>query len=229
MIKQSLPAVSLVTADNFETFIKSDKIVIVGFFDATDVASNQTFTALAQSQRDDFVFGATNDASLAEQESLKRPGVIMCKTYDDPKTVHEGPFEEKSLSEWTKVNSMPIFGEIGPTTFATYMDSGIPLAYLFVQNEEQKAQLTGDLKPTVRKYRGKINFGTIDAVQYGSHAGTLNLYVAYAYRTDHIAMKRSLRSSSMILQRMRNIHLINLRRSMLTTSRNSSTVTSMAV
>jgi protein disulfide-isomerase A1 len=178
MVKQTLPAVTLVTAENFESFIKSDKVVIVGFFDDSDSASNQTFAAVAKIQRDEFLFGATNDASLTKTEGVKKPGIVMYKSYDEGKAVFDGPFEEVPLEAWTKESAIPLMGEIGPETYATYMESRIPLAYIFVGNEDEKKRLGELLTPVAGNFRGKVNFATIDAVLYGGHAVNLNLLIS---------------------------------------------------
>jgi protein disulfide-isomerase A1 len=175
MIKQSLPAVSIVTADNFDTFTKSDKVVIVGFFSAADTASNETFTALANAQRDDFIFGASNDAALAKAQGVKLPGVVMYKSYDEGKTVNTGKFEQAPLQAWTKQSAVPLMGEVGPETYSAYMESGLPLAYVFVENEDDKNRFKDELTAVAGKFRGKVNFATIDAVQFGGHASNLNL------------------------------------------------------
>ena len=182
MIKQSLPAVSLVTAESFDSFTKSDKVVIVGFFDATDKTSNETFTALANAQRDDFIFGATNDASLAKTEGVKVPGVVMYKTYDEGKTVNSGKFELAPLEAWTKQSAVPLMGEVGPETYSGYMESGLPLAYIFVATEADKTRLGDELTALAAKFRGKVNFATIDAVQFGGHASNLNLYFPFPFQ-----------------------------------------------
>jgi len=175
MIKQALPALSLVTSENFGTFTESDKVVVVGFFDAADTKSNETFAALAQSQRDDFIFGASNDAALAKAQGIKVPAVVMYKSYDDEKTVYDGKFEEAALQAWTKETAVPIMGEVGPDTYSAYMESGLPLAYVFADSEADKERLSKELLPVAAKYRGKVNFATIDAVKFGGHANNLNL------------------------------------------------------
>jgi protein disulfide-isomerase A1 len=177
MIKQSLPAVTLVTSQNFETFTKSDKVVIVGYFDAADKTSNETFTGFANGQRDNFLFGASSDADLIAKEDVKVPGVVMYKTYDEGKAVFSGPFEGAPLEAWAKQTAVPLMGEIGPETYSDYMESGIPLAYIFVEKEEDKTRLVEQLTPVAEKFRGKINFATIDAVQFGGHASNLNLSI----------------------------------------------------
>jgi protein disulfide-isomerase A1 len=177
MIKQSLPPVSDVTSANIEAFIKSDKVVVVAFFDVADTASNQTFTAVANSLRDDFIFGATSDAELAKEQGVTPPGVVMYKSYDEGKADYDGPFEADAITDWTKKSAVPLFGEIGPESYAGYMESGLPLAYLFVADDGEKKHFAEILSPVAAKYRGKVNFGTIDAVQFGGHASNLNLYL----------------------------------------------------
>jgi protein disulfide-isomerase A1 len=175
MVKQSLPPVSEVTAANFESFTTSDKVVVVGFFAADDDKSNATFSAVANSQRDDFLFGATNDASLAKKAGVSLPGVVLYKTFDEGKTVYDGKFEQAALQGWTKQSAVPLLGEVGPETYAGYMESGLPLAYVFVENEADKKRFGEELSGVAAKYRGKVNFATIDAVQFGGHASNLNL------------------------------------------------------
>jgi protein disulfide-isomerase A1 len=55
------------------------------------------------------------------------------------------------------------------------MSAGIPLAYIFSETEEERKELGEALKPIAEKYKGKINFATIDAKAFGAHAGNLNL------------------------------------------------------
>ena len=176
MIKQSLPPVSDVTAANFDSFTQSDKVVVIGFFAADDTKSNQTFSAVANAQRDDFLFGATNDAALAKAQGVTVPGVAIYKSYDEGKSVYTGKFDQAAIIGWTKQAAVPLMGEVGPETYAAYMESGLPLAYVFVENEADKKKFNEELTPLAAKYRGKINFATIDAVQFGGHASNLNLY-----------------------------------------------------
>jgi len=215
MIKQSLPAVTLLTPENFESFSTSDKVVIVGFFDATDKTSNATFSSLADSQRDNFLFGATSDATLAKQEGVTVPGVVMYKKYDDAKTPYTDKFEQAALQGWTKQNAVPLMGEVGPETYSGYIESGLPLAYIFVEKEDVKKKLGEELSAIARKYRGKVNFATIDAVQFGGHASNLNLYFPSSvglFTHSCVVRKLGLPSQFKMSQRIRNSLMIKPRR-----------------
>lgn len=175
MVKQSLPAVSVLDKEAYQTFKGADKVVVVAYFSADDKKSNATFSEVAESLRENFLFGATNDASLAEAAGVKTPAIVLYKTFDEGKAVYDSKFDSAKITEFVKVASTPLVGEVGPETYAGYMESGLPLAYIFVDNDSIKEKLTGYVKPLAEKYKGKINFATIDASAFGAHAQNLNL------------------------------------------------------
>jgi protein disulfide-isomerase A1 len=175
MVKQSLPAVSVLTKETIDSFKTSDKVVVVAYFNADDKKSNETFSKIAESHRDDYLFGAISDPAVIEAAKVTAPGVIVYRTFDEPETVYDGAFEADALTSFVKTTAIPLIGEVGPETYAGYMSAGIPLAYVFVEGDEQKAKYVDGLKKIAAKHKGKINFATIDAVAFGAHAQNLNL------------------------------------------------------
>lgn len=175
MTKQSLPAVSILDKDSHEAFIKADTVVLVAYFAADDKDTNATYSQVAESLRESYLFGATSDAALAKAAGVEVPALVLYKSFDEGKTVFDGKFEVEKVTDFAKVASTPLVGEVGPETYAGYMDAGIPLAYIFVDNDDDKEKLTKAVKPLAEKYRGKINFATIDAAAFGAHAQNLNL------------------------------------------------------
>lgn len=122
MTKQGLPSVSDITAATLEDFKTADKVVLVAYFDAKDAKSNETYTALANSLRDSFLFGATNDAALAQAESVTQPGLVLYKQFDEGKSVYAGSaFDAQTIETFIKTASVPLIGEVGPDTYAGYM------------------------------------------------------------------------------------------------------------
>ncbi|KAK9457610.1 thioredoxin-like domain-containing protein [Dipodascopsis uninucleata] len=172
MVKQSMPAVSTLGKEGLEEFKTADDVVLVGFF--SDAESNATFTKVAEFLRDSFLFGATSDLELAKAESVTPPAVVMYKKFDDNKLEYGGDFEAEDIISFAKVESMPLVGDVSQVTYMSYMQSGLPLGYIFAE-ADGKAELAKLATPIAKKYRGKINVATIDVVPYGQHAENLNL------------------------------------------------------
>ena len=193
MIKQSLPAVSILDKDTIKDFKTADKVVLIAYLDADDKESTEAYTKAATNLRDNYLFGSTTSATLAKKEGVKAPAIVLYKAYDEPKTVYDGKLDSEEIEQFVKTVSVPLIGEVGPDTYAGYMSAGIPLAYLFVDSDESKAKLSTEIRPIAEKFKGKINFATIDAVAFGAHAGNLNLEVgkwpAFAIQETHKNVK----------------------------------------
>jgi protein disulfide-isomerase A1 len=175
MMKQSLPAVSILTKDTLEDFKTADKVVLVAYIAADDKASNETYTAIAEELRDTYLFGGVNDAAVAEAEGVTAPAIVLYKAFDEGKTTFTDKFDAEAIKEFASVASTPLIGEVGPETYSGYMASGLPLAYIFAETPEERTELGEAMRPLAEKYKGKINFATIDASTFGAHAGNLNL------------------------------------------------------
>lgn len=121
MTKQSFPAVSSVTEENLEEFKTMDKIVIIGYIASDDKASSKSFTAFAESQRDNYLFAASNDAALAKAEGVKQPSIVLYKDFDEKKAVFDGKLENEAILEWVNTASTPLVGELGPETYSKYI------------------------------------------------------------------------------------------------------------
>ena len=122
MTKQALPAVSILTAGTLEEFKTTDKVVVVAYIAADDKTSNQTYTALAESLRDDYIFGATNDAALATAEGVKQPSIVLYKEFDEGKNIFSEAFQQETISSFISTSSTPLVGEVGPETYAGYIN-----------------------------------------------------------------------------------------------------------
>ncbi|EKD19226.1 protein disulfide isomerase [Drepanopeziza brunnea f. sp. 'multigermtubi' MB_m1] len=175
MTKQSLPAVSTLTKDTLEDFKTADKVVLVAYFAADDKASNATFTTVAEKLRDSFLFGAITDAAVAKAEGVTFPAVILYKSFDEGKSIFTDTFDAETIEKFANTASVPLVGELGPDTYTMYMETGLPLAYIFAETEEERTTLAKSLKDVAELHRSKVNFATIDAKAFGAHAGNLNL------------------------------------------------------
>ena len=121
MTKQSLPAVSILSTESIEEFKTADKVVMVAYISADDKTSNTTFSEVADTLRDDYLFGATSDATLAEAEGVTAPAIVLYKDFDEGKNTYSEKFDVAKITEFAKTASTPLVGEVGPETYAGYM------------------------------------------------------------------------------------------------------------
>jgi len=102
--------------------------------------------------------------------------VVLFKKFDEGKNVlPKDSFE--MLSHFIAANSVPLIDEIGPHNFKSYVDSGIPLAYLFVDLtvEGQKDEYISKVKDLAQATKGKLSWVYIDWAKYAKHSERLGL------------------------------------------------------
>ncbi|GBC08909.1 hypothetical protein RclHR1_08490003 [Rhizophagus clarus] len=175
MKKQALPARTDVNIENFDTFKDSDDKVVIGFFGVDDQKEFNIFSEISEELRDDFIFGVTGQQEVITKAEVKLPSVVLYKKFDEGKNVFEGNFTKEELISFIKKNSIPLLAEIGPENYASYVDSGLPLAFIFYDDEEQRTKLGKDIEPVAKEHKGKVNFVYIDATKFGQHAENINL------------------------------------------------------
>jgi protein disulfide-isomerase A1 len=121
MTKQNLPAVSVLDKDTLSDFKTSDSVVLVAYFAADDKASNETYTAVANTLRDNYLFGAISDAAIAKEDGVTQPSIVLYKTFDEGKNTFTEKFNAEAIEKFAKAAATPLIGEVGPETYSTYM------------------------------------------------------------------------------------------------------------
>jgi len=177
--RQSLPAVSEVTAENLDEFQKADKIVAIAYLSSSTDAPAAEFSATAEAHRDDYLFGSTIDKAAIEAAGVTPPTIVVYRSFDEPKSEYPYPISsitKKDLVDWIKELAIPVIDEVSGENYAVYAGSPKPLAYLFLDPtlEDKEAHIAA-IKPIAAKYKSKVNFVWIDAVKFGDHAKALNL------------------------------------------------------
>jgi protein disulfide-isomerase A1 len=163
LARQSLPAVSSVTAANHVEFKGADKIVLVAYLEESDATNIGTYNDFAESHRDDYLFGLSHDPTAISEAGIVPPAMVMYKTFDEGRNDFSASFTRESLASFVQEHAVPLLDEISPENFATYAEAGIPLAYIFIPSDDSnRATLVKSLEPVAREYKGKVNFVWID-------------------------------------------------------------------
>ncbi|KAF8076444.1 protein disulfide isomerase [Lyophyllum atratum] len=182
MVKQSLPAVSEVTAENHEEFQKADKLVVVAYLPTSTSEPAPEFSAAAEKHRDEYLFGLTTDEEAIKAAGVTAPAIVVYRSFDEPRSEYPYPVSStttKDLEDWLVELAVPVIDEVSGENYAVYAQSPKPLAYLFLDpTTEGKDAAIAAIKPCAQKYKSKVNFVWIDAVKFGDHAKALNLQEA---------------------------------------------------
>ncbi|KAJ7749088.1 protein disulfide isomerase [Mycena maculata] len=179
MIKQSLPAVTDVTAANLEEFQQADNLVVVAYIASPTDAPAAEFSVTAEKHRDDYLFGISTDKDAIAAAKVEVPSVVVYRKFDEPKVVFPFPIRDTTaadLEDWIKELSVPTLTEVSSENYGTYAASTKPLAYLFIDpTSATKEEEIALVRPIASKYKSKMNFVYIDAIKFGDHAKALNL------------------------------------------------------
>ena len=178
LLKQTLPSVSnLNSVEEVNTFSSQARVVIIGIFADRESAEFKQFNDYAEAWRNKFLFGAVVGNSAVNTEfGVTAPSVILFKKFDEGKNVLPAD-QFADLEAFVTKSSVPLIDEIGQHNYKIYMESGLPLAYLFVD-----LQVEGQLNENIQKIRsvaesnkGKLNWVYIDWSKFARHSERLGL------------------------------------------------------
>jgi len=155
--------------------IESDKVVVIGFFKGSDSAEYKAFASAASKLRDDYVFGASVQSDVASKYDVKAPAVVLFKKFDEGKSVFDGNWEVEDIEKFVRNAATPLIDELGPENYSKYVETGLPLAYVFYGGEEERKKVIPLVEGVAKEFKGKLNFVTIDGSKYGAHGKNLGL------------------------------------------------------
>jgi len=137
------------------------------------------FSATAEKHRDSYLFGIATDEDAIAAGGVTAPSLILYRQFDEPRLEYPYPVVSahvEDIEQWIAKLSIPYFDEVGAENYATYAESGKPLAYLFLDpSDEQLKDYIAAFTPIAKKHHQDVNFVWIDAVKFGDHAKALNL------------------------------------------------------
>ena len=121
MARQSLPTISVITADSLQDLKKTSNVIIVGYFAHDDKVSDEAFTPVAEALHEDYIFGITNDDALAKSERINVPGIVLYKSFGDGKNVFGRTHDSPAISAFVKAEGTPSVVEFHPETYSSYV------------------------------------------------------------------------------------------------------------
>ncbi|ODQ68605.1 thioredoxin-like protein [Nadsonia fulvescens var. elongata DSM 6958] len=194
--------ISLATEQEFDHFKSQDDILIVAYLaddikvseeDDEEISGNRViFNNLASTFGDRYSFAYVNSPEIAVAHGVTMPSIVVYTKYEGgyKASYQDNEFDYDQAADFLSVETLPLFGEVSTSTYKAFMDSGLPLAFIFYDEEEDRQMMKEFLASHVHALRGKVIFAAIDANEFASHAVVLNLnqvwpaMVIHEYDTD---------------------------------------------
>jgi protein disulfide-isomerase A1 len=133
---------------------------------------------VAKALRNEYEFGLVTEPSLfSSYGANKRPTAIIFRKFDEPKvTFSAAEFNKDTLVDFIIDNAFPLLGTIGPENYQKYVERGYPLAWFFINfdNEAEKAVLVA-AEEVAKDFKSDISFVKLDGVRWADHAKTFGL------------------------------------------------------
>jgi protein disulfide-isomerase A1 len=157
-------ALEIETVDAAEEFIKSQSVVVVGFFKDRESAEAKTFISVVNAV-DDFPFAITSNEDVYAKYEAKCGSIILFKNFDEGKAVYDGESSEESIKKFVAVQSMPLIVDFNHESAQKIFGGDIKSHLLmFISKEAGHIEKYADpAKELSKEFRNKVLFVTIDA------------------------------------------------------------------
>ncbi|KAJ2517658.1 protein disulfide-isomerase precursor [Coemansia sp. RSA 1939] len=175
MRKHKGPPVKEVRAAEHSSFVKSDHVVVVGYFKNTLVMELGMLREVAKELIEDFTFGVVVDKKTAKKQKISMPGIGVYTDYDGQMSVFSGKYTIDNIRQFVRSRSVPALGELSARTFSTYSKASLPLGLVFYNSDESREALEKELLETAKEFRDKVSLALVDARTYWKHAVGLDL------------------------------------------------------
>lgn len=204
MLKHSLPPVQVFnnTNDLLNTLNSTTSPVIVNYGVSDDY--NTTFYNVAKQLNMEYTF-----ISLPDDKQKNKLSIYVPIENEKDKTDILNNFERidfngdfKKLTtndtitiDWIKTESVPYFTDLNGDNYKFFFEAGIPLGYLFYNDEDELKNYLPIFTSISKNNRGKMNFVHLDARKYGRFAENLNIkqqFPAFAIQDFNTNLKYGL-------------------------------------
>ncbi|KAG4072646.1 hypothetical protein HA402_004735 [Bradysia odoriphaga] len=157
-------ALEIETVEAAEEFIKSQPVVVVGFFKDRESAEAKTFISVANGV-DDFPFAITSNEDVYAKYEAQSGSIILFKNFDEGKSVYDGESSEEEIKKFVAVQSMPLIVDFNHESAQKIFGGDIKSHLLmFISKEAGHVEKYAEpAKELSRGFRDKVLFVTIDA------------------------------------------------------------------
>lgn len=157
-------ALEIENVEGAEEFIKSQTVVVIGFFKDRESDEAKTFLSVANAV-DDYPFGITSNEDVFAKYEAKSGSIILFKNFDEGKSVFDGKSTEEAIKQFVSVQSMPLIVDFNHDSAQKIFGGDIKSHLLiFISKEAGHIEkYVTPVKDLAKQFRNKVLFVTINA------------------------------------------------------------------
>jgi len=157
-------ALELENVEAAETFVKDNKVAIVGFFKNRESPEAKTFLTVA-SGIDEYPFAITSNEDVYSKYEAKCGSIVLFKQFDEGKVVYDGENNEGDIKKFVQAHSIPLIVEFNHESAQKIFGGDIKSHLLFFLSKEagHLEKYAEPAKDAAKKYRNDVLFVTINA------------------------------------------------------------------
>ena len=168
--RREVPVVTQIEGAMMGQFNRVDDVVVVAYLSKDDATLLEGFRTVARELHRDYVFGHTDDASLAAAENLSVPSIKVFKNADNDHRTLSGTFTSTSLASFLDTAVPTVIRDFSEKQIDTFMQRDKLTVYIFTATDSQATSLRQNLTPLAKKYEKYVVGAIADVSRHGEMA-----------------------------------------------------------
>ncbi|KAF4439784.1 Heterokaryon incompatibility 6 OR allele [Fusarium acutatum] len=164
------PVVDL-TEDIYLGFARSSRVAVIAFLGSEHQPERKTFDAVAERWRAHYSFGNVHGL----EKDSKNPSIAVYTQEEEDPVYYRGPFTVTDVEAFLRDATQPLIREYDPIVHEEAMKDEKPLAQIFFNKRDDRAELVKSLAPLAKKYKDQLSFMTVLAPDYPKRCEQMHL------------------------------------------------------
>ncbi|KAH7255230.1 uncharacterized protein BKA55DRAFT_563613 [Fusarium redolens] len=169
--RQSGSPVMDLTEKNHLDFARSSRVAVVAFLGSGYQQERKAFSSVAEKWRAHYSFCSVDGL----EEDNEGPSIAVYTHEDDDPVYYRGPFTVGNVEAFLRDATQPLIREYDPIVHDEAMKDEKPLAQIFFNKHNERAELVKSLVPLAKKYKDQLSFMTVLAPDYPKRCEQMHL------------------------------------------------------
>ncbi|RKL33888.1 hypothetical protein BFJ72_g9670 [Fusarium proliferatum] len=164
------PVVDL-TEDTYLNFARASRVAVIAFLGSDHQHERKAFDAVAEEWRAHYSFGSVHGL----EKDSKGPSIAVYTQEEEDPVHYRRPFTVTDVEAFLRDATRPLIREYDPIVHEEVMKDEQPMAQIFFDKRDDRAELVKSLAPLAKKYKDQLSFVTVLAPDYPKRCEQMHL------------------------------------------------------